>query len=58
MKSSKEKLNLVVVLCSSCGEIIPEHEKYQEMAQIDIDEIECMDCEMKARDSYDIDNCF
>ena len=62
MKEIKQKDNKAFaihgVVCSACGEEIPEHEKYPEMKNMDIDEIECMSCEMLARDSADLDNCF
>ena len=54
----KPQLNIAVVICSACGEEIPYHEKYPAMANMDIDEIECISCEMKYRDSADLDNCF
>ena len=44
------------LMCSACGKPIPEHEKYPEMEQMSPDAIECMNCEMLATDSADIDN--
>lgn len=52
----KPQLNIWVVMCSACGEEIPDHEKYTSMTNMDIDEIECISCEMKYRDSADMDN--
>lgn len=44
------------VLCNSCHELIPEHELlYTEMLNMDEDDIECISCEMKYRDSADLD---
>ena len=54
----KPQLNIAVIMCSVCGEEIPHHEKYLAMTNIDIDEIECISCEMKYRDNADLDNCF
>ena len=56
-KVQKPQLNITVVMCSACGEEIPDHEKYPTMVNMDIDEIECISCEMKYHDSADIDNC-
>jgi hypothetical protein len=54
----KPQLNIAVVVCSACGELIPDHQKFPAMIQMDKDDIECMSCEMLARDSADLDNCF
>lgn len=53
---NKEKLNIAVLICSACGELIPEHEKYAGMSLSELSDIECMSCEMKYWDSSDIDN--
>jgi len=56
----KEQLILSGVMCSACGEKIPEHEKnihhLGEMTKSELEDIECIGCEMKYRDSADIDN--
>jgi hypothetical protein len=52
----KLALNKPVVMCSACGEEIPDHEKYPAMANMSVDEIECISCEMKYRDGCDLDN--
>ena len=43
------------VVCSACNELIPEHEIYPGMLNMDADDVECIDCEIKYRDSADID---
>lgn len=47
------------VVCSACGEEIPEHEKdislLAKMSQSELGDLECISCEMKFRDSADID---
>jgi hypothetical protein len=47
-------------MCSACGEKIPEHEKNIEhlsrMTKSELEDVECISCEMKYRDSADIDN--
>jgi hypothetical protein len=48
------------VMCSACGEKIPEHEKNIEhlsrMTKSELEDVECISCEIKYRDSADIDN--
>jgi aspartate carbamoyltransferase regulatory subunit len=48
------------VMCSACGEKIPEHEKNIEhlsrMTKSELEDVECISCEMKYRDSADIEN--
>lgn len=48
------KIKSTELLCSNCGEIIPDHEKYSDMQEMD--SIECIDCEMAIRAGDDIDN--
>lgn len=47
------------VVCSACGEEIPEQEKdvslLAKMSESELYDLECISCEMKFRDSADID---
>lgn len=47
------------VVCSACGEEIPEHEKdvslLAKMSYNELEDLECINCEIKYRDSADID---
>jgi DNA-directed RNA polymerase subunit RPC12/RpoP len=56
---SNEKCAIHNVVCSACGEEIPEHEKdvslLSQMSISELDDVECIDCEMKYRDSADLD---
>lgn len=52
---NKEEIDLNCVVCSACGEEIPKHETKPEMLSMDIDDIECLSCEIKYLDSMDID---
>ncbi len=51
---------IYTVLCGGGGEKIPEHEKNIEhlsrMTKSELEDVECISCEMKYRDSADIDN--
>ena len=55
----RKQLFLFGVRCSACGEKIPKHEKNLQhlgtMTKSEIEDIECISCEMKYRDSADID---
>lgn len=55
----REGLFLFGVMCSACGEQIPEHEKnishLAQMSKSELEDVECISCEMKYRDSADID---
>ena len=55
----REQLFLFGVMCSACGEKIPEHEKnikhLARMTKSELEDVECISCEMKYRDSADID---
>jgi len=48
------------IICSACGEIIPEHEKninhLAKMSKSELEDLECISCEIKYWDSADIDN--
>ena len=52
---TKKAWSIGGVVCSACNELIPEHEIYPEMLNMDADDIECIDCEMKFRDGADLD---
>jgi hypothetical protein len=56
----KKQCDIHVVMCSACGEKIPEHEKNIEhlsrMTKSELEDVECISCEIKYRDSADIDN--
>jgi hypothetical protein len=48
-----------IIICCACGETIPEHEKdvelLSQMSDTQLEDVECMFCEIKFRDSADID---
>ena len=45
----------IFITCSVCNQLIPEHEIDPKMLNMDVSDLECIDCEMKYRDSADID---
>ena len=51
-------LHIGSVVCSACGELLKPWELPKDLDSIDLDEIECIPCEMKARDSEDLDAGF
>ena len=55
IEDKDKALHIAVVVCSACGEEMPDHEKHPAMMAMDIDDVECIDCEMKFRDSADLD---
>jgi protein-arginine kinase activator protein McsA len=58
-KNNEQAFAIHNVVCSACGEEIPEHEKdislLAKMSQNELEDLECISCEMKFRDSADID---
>lgn len=58
-QKTEEAFAIHSVVCSACGEKIPEHEKdvilLSKMSKSDIEDLECISCEMKFRDSADLD---
>ena len=55
LQKDKEALHIGIVNCSACGEVLKQWELPKDLNSIDLDEIECIPCEMKARDSEDLD---
>ena len=53
-----EQCTIFSVVCSACGEKLKPWELPKDLDNIDYDEIECIPCEMKARDSEDLDAGF
>ena len=51
---------IATIICGSCKEPIPDHEKdvalLSSLSQSDLEDVECISCENKYRDSSDIDN--
>ncbi len=58
-KNNEQAFAIHNVVCSACGEEIPKHEKdislLAKMSKIDLEDIECISCEIKFRDSADLD---
>ena len=58
-RDENKQCNIQNVMCSACGEKIPEHEKniqhLSRMTKIELEDVECVSCEIKYRDSADID---
>ena len=58
LKQNEKRLTYGIVMCSACGEELKPWELPKDLDSIEIDEIECIACEMKARDSEDLDAGF